>query len=64
MKVKVVRVFNDLKEKKTHEINEEFEVTKKRYEEILAADKKEPFVEIIEEDDKELEKEPEKEAEK
>lgn len=34
MKVKALVKFKDLKEKKTRKIGEEFEVTKKRFEEI------------------------------
>ena len=34
MKVKALKLFNDLKEKKPRKKNDEFEVSKERYEEI------------------------------
>jgi len=51
MRVKALRVFNDLKGNKLRAIGEEFGVTRERYEEIFNADKENLFVEIIEEND-------------
>lgn len=50
MKVKALKEFNDIKSKKNRVVDEMFEVTQDRYEEILAADKENPLVELLEDD--------------
>lgn len=46
MKVRTIKRFNDLKDKKVREIGDEFEVTQKRLEEILKVGK---LVEVVQE---------------
>lgn len=49
MKVRTIKRFNDLKEKKVREVGDEFEVSQKRLDEILKVGK---LVEVVEEKNK------------
>lgn len=48
MRVRVIKRFTDLKENESREVNDEFEATKTRVEEINSA-RNGPFVKVIEE---------------
>jgi hypothetical protein len=55
MKVKVLRRFNDKVNKVIQPVGKVIEVTEERYEEIIAAAKEDPFVEIVESGDSQTE---------
>ncbi len=54
MRAKVLKVFSDSKANKIRGIGEEFEVNRERFENIIKADKENPFIELIKEDSEEV----------